>query len=130
MATVTAELVKKPDSFGDFVHVWKWAALTTTNNYGSPIKMPGSADRSVQMVGTLGSGGAVTIYGSNLPSPDLSDDDDWSILTDPQGNNLALSALKIEAILELPLWIRPKVTGGNGSTSLDIYLLMRNPDLT
>ena len=126
MATVNHTLTHI-DTFGDDSHVATWAALTTTNNYGSAIQMPGSADRSFQITGTLSTGGAVTLYGSNVLSPNLADDTDWSILTDPQGNNIALDSLKVEAVTELTLWVRPKITGGDGSTSLNAHLLLRRP---
>ena len=127
MATITAS-IERIESFGDGdCHVITWAALTTTNNYGSPIEMPGSADRSVQLLGALGTGGAVTMYGSNKASPDLATDTDWAILNDPQGNTLAMSTLKIETILEVTRWIRPKITAGDGATSLTIALLLRRP---
>lgn len=124
MATVTGSL-ERIKTFGDDGHVVTWASMTTTDNYGSPVSMPGSADRSVQLLGTLGTGGAVTMYGSNKSSPNEANDDDWAILTDPQGNNIVLSTLKIEAITEIPRFIRPKVTAGDGSTSLTVVLLLR-----
>lgn len=123
MATITATL-EKLRTFGDDARVFTWAALTTTDNYGSPVELPGWSDRSIQLLGTLSTGGAVTMYGSNKASPTLTDDVDWSILTDPQGNNIALSTLKIEQILEVTRWIRPKITGGDGSTSLNVHLLL------
>ena len=126
MATITGSL-ERVETFGDDCHVITWAALTTTDNYGSPIAMPGSADRSIQLLGTLGTGGAVTLYGSNKASPDTSSDTDWAILTDPQGNNIVLSTLKVEAITELMRWVRPKITAGDGSTSLTAVMLLRRP---
>jgi hypothetical protein len=126
VATITASR-DRIQTLLDDCHVITWALLTTTNNYGSPMAMPGSADRSVQMIGTLGGGGAVTIYGSNVADPDLTDEDDWAVLTDPQGNNLVLSTLKIEAITEVTRWIRPKITAGDGSTSLTIHMMLRRP---
>jgi hypothetical protein len=126
MATIVAEL-ERIKTFGDVAVCATWAALTTTNNYGSPIAMPGWSDRSIQLLGDLGTGGAVTMYGSNKAAPDESDDDDWAILTDPQGNNIALSSLKVEQISELTRWVRPKITAGNGSTSLTAILLLAKP---
>jgi hypothetical protein len=93
MATVVA--VHTPlKTFGDEVHIFEWSPLTTTDNYGSPVELPGWPDRSIQLTGTLGTGGAVTIYGSNRAQPNLANDDDWFVLTDPQGNNIVLNALK------------------------------------
>lgn len=126
MAAITAS-IERIETFQDDCHVVTWALLTTTNNYGTPIEMPGSADRSVQLLGTLSTGGAVTMYGSNVASPTLTDDVDWAVLTDPQGNSIALSTLKVEAVTEIMRWIRPKITGGDGSTSLTVKMLMRRP---
>lgn len=124
MATITAAETRI-ETWGDDAHVITWAALTTTNNYGSPVSMVGAADRSVQMTGTVGTGGVVTMYGSNIADPNLANDDDWAALNDPNGNSLALNALKIEQILEITRWIRPKITAGDGATSLNISLLLR-----
>lgn len=126
MATITGTF-EKIGTFGDASTVVTWTALTTTNNYGAPVEMPGASDRSFQLTGTLGTGGAVTLYGSNKASPTLTDDLDWAILTDPQGNNIVLTTLKVEAVTELMRWIRPKVTAGDGTTSLNGLLLLRRP---
>lgn len=126
MGTITGSL-ERIESFGDACHVITWALLTTTNNYGSAVEMPGSADRCIQLLGTLGTGGAITLYGSNKASPDAATDTDWAVLTDPQGNNIVLSTLKVEAVTELTRWVRPKITAGDGATSLTAVLLLRRP---
>jgi hypothetical protein len=123
VATITASF-DRIKTFGDVGHVVTWAALTTTNNYGSPVSMVGWSDRSIQLLGTLGAGGAVTMYGSNKAAPDEGTDTDWAILTDPQGNNIALTTLKVEQILEITRWVRPKITAGDGTTSLTVALLL------
>lgn len=123
MATITATQ-DRIKTFGDVAQTYTWTALTTTDTYGSIVSMVGWSDRSIQLLGTLGAGGAVTLYGSNKASPNEANDNDWSILTDPQGNNLALSTLKVEQILEITRWVRPKVTGGDGTTSLTAILLV------
>jgi hypothetical protein len=123
MATISAS-VARLETWGDNTRIVTWAALTTTNNYGSPFEMPGWSDRSIQLIGTLGTGGAVTLYGSNVAAPDLTDDDDWAILTDQSDNNLALSTLKVEQVMQLTRWVRPKITAGDGSTSLTAILLV------
>lgn len=112
----------KVDQLGPKTLTVSWAALTTANLYGRRQELAGYADRSVQLLGTLSTGGAVTMYGSNKPDPNEANDNDWFILTDPQGNNIALSTLKGEQIEELTRWVRPKITGGDGSTSLDVHL--------
>jgi hypothetical protein len=49
----------------------------------------------------------------------------WAALTDPQGNNLDMASLKIEAISELTRFVRPKVTAGDGTTNLTVLLLVK-----
>lgn len=123
MATIqhTVEQIK---DFKDDCHVITWTPMTQTGlDVGTPLKMPGSADRSVQLLGTLGTGGVVTMEGSNVPEPSVNAD--YATLTDPQGNALTLDTLKIEQISEATLWIRPRVTAGNGSTSLTVRMLVR-----
>lgn len=55
----------------------------------------------------------------------LAFDTDWAVLDDAKGNSIVLSSLRMEEIVILPLWIRPKVTAGNGSTSLTVSLVMK-----
>lgn len=128
MATI-AHVITRIEDFKDDAHIITWGPLTFTGtDVGTPIKMPGSADRSVQVLGTLGTGGSVRIQGSNVPSPDVSAaSTDFVVLTDPQGNALDLASLKIEQVMEVPLWIRPLVTAGDGATSLTVQLLVRRP---
>lgn len=127
MATITG--VETPiKEFGEECKIVTWSLLTTTNNYGSAVRLPGWADRSVQLTGTLSAAGAVTMYGSNVFSPNAANDDDWAILNDAQGDPIVLNSLRIEAIIEVPLWVRPKITAGDGSTSLTVRMLLRKPN--
>ena len=108
------------------VIVIQWTGLTfATTDYGEAIQMPSLADRNVQLLGTLGVGGSVRLEGSNKESPDETTATDWATLNDPQGNPLDLSALKAENIMENLLWIRPRVTAGDATTSLTVLLLLR-----
>lgn len=106
-------------TFRDRVLIVTWSPLTHTgSDQGAPLEMPGFADRSVQVSGTFGSGGSVRIEGSN-------DGTNYAVLTDPQGNALDITAAKIEAIMELTRYIRPRVTAGDGSTSLTVSMLIK-----
>jgi hypothetical protein len=123
---VIAPTFTRVEDFKDDAHVITWTPLTQSGlDSGTPIKMPGSADRCVQVLGTFGAGGSVRIEGSNVPNPTV--DADYTVLTDPQGNALDLTAARIEQITEIPLWIRPRVTAGDGTTSLTVRLLVRRP---
>jgi len=103
-----------------------WGPLTFSGtDYGEMVSMQDFADRSVQVLGTLGVGGSVRIEGSNKDAPVAGTSADWAVLTDPQGNALDINALKIEAITEMVKWIRPRVTAGDGTTSLTVHLFAR-----
>lgn len=111
------------ETFGDNVRVVTWTGLTqASSDDGDPFEMPGWPDRSVQVTGTLGTGGVVTIEGSNEAVPTT-----WAPLNDPQGNALAINSLRIEQILELTRWIRPRITAGDGATDLTVRLLVNKP---
>lgn len=96
-----------------------WTNLTTTDVDGEKVAYAGASDRTVQVVGTFGAGGTVVIEGSN-------DGTNWATLTDPQGNALSFTAAKVETVMELTRYIRPRVTGGDGTTDLTVILLMRS----
>lgn len=103
-----------------------WTGLTkATDDYGAAVQVPALADRSVQVIGALGVGGSVRIEGSNKAVPGEAVPADWAVLTDPQGNNLDISAPKIESVTEPVLWIRPRVTAGDGTTDFTVILLLR-----
>lgn len=80
------------------------------------------SDKSAQVVGTFGAGGALIIEGSNAATPGATD---WVTLHDPQGNLLSFTAADIEVVLENVRHVRPRVTGGDGTTNLSVYILGR-----
>jgi hypothetical protein len=116
MATITKVLTKTISNPPIAWHIL-WETLTTTNADGDPVEMPGHSDRSVQVVGTFGSGGTVDIEGSN-------DGSTWAILTDPQGNALSFTAAGLEAVAELTRYIRPNVSAGDGTSDLDVHMII------
>lgn len=120
MATITPTITQIT-THGDDCHVVTWTPMTNAGtDVGSPIEMPGSADRSIQVSGTFGTGGTVLIEGSN-------DGTNYVTLNDPQGNALSVTTAKIEQLLELTRYIRPRISAGDGSTSLTVTMLLRRP---
>ena len=119
MATITPTVTKLGGD--DSTVKVKFEELTQTNADGSPIAWVQWADRSVQVLGTFGTGGTLTIEGSNDGGTT------WATLTDPQGNSLAIQAAKIESITEICELVRPRVTAGDGTTDLDVYFVLRRP---
>lgn len=95
--------------------------LMTNGRTGAPFEFSQWANRSVQVFGTFGAGGTLRWEGSN-------DGVNYSVLTDPQGNNLDFTAAKIEAVTETTWWVRPRVTGGDGTTTLTVILFARRAE--
>jgi len=120
-----APTIQRIDTHLDDAHVLSWTPLTTTDDRGVAIEMPGSADRTIQFMGTFGAGGTIVLQGSNVAAPASATDADWVTLTDPQGNAISKTAASIESVLELTRWIRPRVTAGDGTTSLTAYSALR-----
>lgn len=94
-----------------------WANMALGDT-GKPIDWPAYMDRSVQVKGTFGAAGAVTMEGSN-------DGTVFVPLSDPRGNSLAINTAKIEQIEDCVYQTRPNVTAGDGTTSLTVVLFAR-----
>jgi hypothetical protein len=104
---------------------WAGAQVLALNDIGAPIPFSEWADRSVQFLGTFGAAGTVVWEGSNKDSPTLGTGADWFTLTDPQGNAISKTAASGEAVLEVTQWARPRCTGGDGTTAIEVYVTCR-----
>lgn len=93
----------------------KWLAVPNGDT-GAPVKFGSWKDRSVQITGTFGVNGSVTIQGSNDGGTT------WVTLTDAANSALTFTSAGLKAITELPYEIRPSVTAGDGTTALNIWL--------
>jgi hypothetical protein len=113
-----AYIIERTGKEGDGVCLIKWAGLAN-GDVGKPFMFPRHTDRSVHIKGTFGTGGEAVIEGSLEVEPAS-----FCALSDPQGNPLTFSLEKIEQVLENATNIRPRVSGGDETTSLDVYLLM------
>ncbi len=97
-----------------------WQGLTDdSNDVGAAADLKNHADRSIQLIGTLGVAGACTIEGSNDGGTT------WATLNDPQGDAMVLTALGIYQIQEYSKEVRPRITAGDSNTDLDVYLHAR-----
>lgn len=112
----TIQLTKTPSGNTRTI-IATWANLANGDD-GEPIKFSQYADKSVQVIGTFGVGGTLLLEGSNNGT-------DWGTLTDPQGNNLSFATAKIEMVTEATLFVRPRVSAGDVTTSLTVILLMK-----
>lgn len=118
MAT-RAFTIERVQSFRDDAVVVVWTGLLNGDD-GQRYENPGRADRSIQFTGTPSVGGTIILEGSNLPNP--ATNADYFVLSDPSSTAISKTAASIEAVLELPRWIRPRVTGGDGSTNFQARL--------
>jgi len=109
--------VAEVKGFGEYAHVVTWTPLTSANATGDAVEMPGSHIRSVQIDGTFDSA-TVVMQGSN-------DGTTWFTLTDPQGNAISKTAGALEQIQELTRYIRPSMSGGTGSQSISVRVLLK-----
>ena len=101
----------------------QWAALANgeAGDFIGPDLAPWS-DRSVQVAGTFGASGSVLWEGSN-------DGVNWATLNAPQGTALTWTTAAIKQVLEGALYMRPRVTAGDGTTNLIITVQLRLPTL-
>lgn len=117
MANVTPTVTYDDDRAGAVV---SWPNLANGDN-GTPVLLPDMLSKTVYVNGTFGTSGNVAIQGG----ANGSDLGNFTILTDPQGNNLSFTAAKVEAVQEQTRLLRPVVVNGNGSTNLTVTLTAR-----
>ena len=98
------------------VAVTTWSSMLKDDD-GGPVRLAVYSDRSIQLTGTFG-GASVTIGGSN-------DGITYHALSTPAGDALTLSAAGLYQILELPVFIKPRVFGGDGTTNINVILAGR-----
>ena len=98
--------------------IYTWTPLTTTNADGQPAQYQGAGDRVIQVNGTFGIAGNVTLQGS-------CDGTNWFTLDNPQGTALNFTAGGLKEVLENCPYIRPFVTAGDGTTAITAILAVR-----
>lgn len=101
----------------DTAIVATWTGLASGDD-GSPLQHAPWSDRSVQVSGTFGAGGTLVLEGSN-------DGTNWAVLNDAFGTALNITTAGIKQITQAALYMRPRVQGGDGATSLTVALLAR-----
>jgi hypothetical protein len=97
--------------------VFTWTPIGSSDT-GLVANYTGSGDRTIQVFGTFGSGGTLILEGSN-------DGSNWAQLRDPTGTLISFTAAGIKAVLEHAVCIRPRATGGDGTTALTAILAVR-----
>lgn len=94
---------------------YNWPGLLN-GDVGNSISMPRYADKTVQAIGTFGTGGTVKIMGSM-------DNLNFWPLKDHTGTTIALTSSSPGAVIaEVPDYLQAQVSAGDGTTDLTVYL--------
>ncbi len=99
----------------------RWSGLLNTD-YGEPVRVARYPDKTVQIHGTFGTTAVVALEGSNLDAP-TDAATDWGDCGDQTGTVLSIGDLEPVVIAESPLWIRPIVSAGDGTTVLSCTIV-------
>ena len=118
MAVIAPVITKVGKQDGSTLLV-TWTPVTEADSCGA-ISLPEYSDKSVQVAGTFG-GTSIAVQGSN-------DGTNFASLNDPTQTVIAITAAKVQAVLENTVVIQPVRTGGS-STSVTISILfhLTNP---
>jgi len=118
MATRTPTTTYNPNGIRGLTQATWTGLLQSSSDVGAAVELPGS-DRTYQLSGTLGVGGAVIMQGSE-------DGTNWGSLHDLAGNVLTLDAIgELFVSAEAPRYVRPSVSAGNGTTDITVTMSSR-----
>lgn len=96
---------------------WTGGNSLANTDTTAPVGLPEYADRSWQVEGTFGAGGNVIVEGSNNGGVSWQQKHDLS-----GGNPIAFTAAGTEGSAERTELERARVTAGDGSTNIQVYL--------
>ena len=112
MALVTRAVTATAPNAGNGLVLFTWAAMDSDDD-GTPVGLDPAYDYFVQLTGTLGTGGVLSMEGS------FDGGTTYGILRDLGGNAVTLNAIGlIKHIYTYAPKIKPLCTAGDGSTSL------------
>ncbi len=111
--TVTGDQIMTADKS---VLLVVWTGVTSADDFG-PIEFPDYPDRCVQVGGTF-DGSTVIVQGSN-------DGSAWAGLNHIQGSAITGTSAYLKQIAETPRYTRPSASGGGGSQSLTVTMILR-----
>lgn len=106
----------------NFTHVQWSGLLNGDTGEGVDLNLFGQGGCSLQISGTLGAGGAIQLEGSNDPVDDPAKVTNWNLL----GSSITALGIQIYPN-DLTRFVRPRVTGGDGTTNLTATLGARSP---
>jgi hypothetical protein len=96
----------------DGVRVRRWSSMAL-NDDGQPIILTRFNDRTIHVSGTFGTGGLVVLEGSN-------DGVEYLAMRDVFNNVISANTAKLITLTEVPVYVRPRVSAGDGTTSITL----------
>lgn len=104
----------------------KWAQWTGLLNgdTGAPVSAAEWSGKTFHAFGTFGAGGTVIIEGSN----DIDAPTNWAPVSNWQGTNLSATGAALLTARDMPMWVRPRVSAGDGTTSLTVTMVAHKQD--
>ena len=120
---MATEPLQAPIELPGSAYIYWWEQLDGNGDVGVALEAPGAADKSVQVVGALGSSDVLTLQGSNVDPVS----GPWFTLTDPAGADLTWTdgdEGDIKVILQNPRYIRPSLAVTTAA-DVDIYICAR-----
>lgn len=115
MAEIEADTAQLATS-DDRVFVTTWTPVTNADTCEA-IRHSSVRDRCLQVLGTFDSA-TVALHGSN-------DGTNYAALKDAGGSAIGLTAAGIVQVQQIPVWVKPVISGGGASQSLTIVLAER-----
>ena len=101
----------------DGVRVRKWSNMAL-DDVGEPINLARFSDKTIQVFGAFGVGGTIVLEGSI-------DGTNWATLKSVFNGSISFTSDSIATITEVPAYIRPRVSAGDGTTSITVLILTR-----
>lgn len=99
-----------------------WTGLLNGDD-GASLGQPAWGERTVQVFGTFGASGSLAIQGSNNGV-------NWAPVANRAGTPLVFTAAGINRVQDYPIFIRPIVTAGDGTTNLSVVVAAHRFDIS
>lgn len=123
MTTRAASINNNVSKDGSVIAV-SWALMVNGDD-GAWISLAEWSGKTFQVSGTFGAAGTVVIEGSNDAAPT-----NFATITNWQATPLSTTAAGFLTARDMPLWVRPRVTGGDGTTSILVTLAAHRADIS
>jgi hypothetical protein len=101
-----------------------WTGLLNGDS-GDWVSVAEWSGKTFHVFGTFGAGGTILIEGSN----DINAPSNAAGVSNWQGTALSATAASLLTARDMPLWVRPRVSAGDGTTTLSCLLLAHRQDV-